>query len=107
MDAPLKLATSDEARWAYVAEQLAETAKTLERVNARLEVTESRLDDMTRHDEIEQTVAAVGSISLMPRTLGALLNRVYSDWRTVGLIVLALYSVWSTFVGPHVGIVLH
>lgn len=121
MDAPLRLATSEGERWAYVADKLNEaaernerTAAILERLSARLDGHDERIKALERREEAateraldEATGSESGAPDLTPRSLPALLNRVYTDWRTVVMIGLALAWMWQTLVGPHLGIVLH
>lgn len=124
MDAPLRLATSEGERWAYVADALKEasernerTAGILERLSVQLDGHDARIKTLedAREKATEKALDALASgtgsddassKANMSQSLLLLANRIYTEWRTVGLVVLALYSVWTTIVGPHIGIVL-
>lgn len=121
MDAAVALAPNDDARWQRIADALRETSERnehtaviLERLTVQLDNHDRRISDLERREEHATERAldanaeeAAATSSLTPRSLPALLNRIYTDWRTVVMIGLALAWMWQTFVGPHLGIVLH
>lgn len=90
-----------------------QTAAFQARSEALHEETQRRLAVLEARDEkqAEAALATAGppgsTQDRMPKTLGVLFNRIYSDWRTVGLVVLGVAYVWQAFIGPHVGVVLH
>jgi hypothetical protein len=79
---------------------------------AHREDMQRRLDALERRDERRTDRALVAAVlpaalqERMPKSLGALLNRVYNDWRTVGLVVLSVVYIWQAFIAPHVALVL-
>lgn len=106
MDARVQLATTDAERWTYVASSLEETAHSnaqtaaiLERLTARLDSADQRLDaleeyqvraierELGNHKAREEPIIAGNDLPDpgTPTTFAAVANRIYNDVRIVFL----------------------